>query len=76
MVDSNRKRRFLELIEQNQDIVHKICSLYARNADDRKDLSQDIICQFWKSYQSFRGDSKFTILILLFILGIIKAMSP
>ncbi|MFX0198546.1 MAG: RNA polymerase sigma factor [Candidatus Hodarchaeota archaeon] len=60
MVDSNRKRRFLELIEQNQDIVHKICSLYARNADDRKDLSQDIIFQLWKTYQSFRGDSKFT----------------
>ena len=55
-----RKNRFLELIEQNQDIVHKICSLYAVNIDDRKDLSQEIICQLWKSYQSFRGDSKFT----------------
>ena len=60
MVDMVRKSRFLELIEQNQDIVHKICSLYAGNRDDRKDLSQEIICQLWKSYQSFRGDSKFT----------------
>jgi RNA polymerase sigma-70 factor (ECF subfamily) len=60
MVDSNRKNRFLELIEQNQDILHKICSLYANNTDDRRDLSQEIVCQLWKSYQSFRGDSKFT----------------
>ena len=60
MIDMARKSRFLELIEQNQDIVHKICSLYAVNIDDRKDLSQEIICQLWKSYQSFRGDSKFT----------------
>ncbi len=55
-----RKSRFLELVEQNQDIVHKICGLYAVNTDDRKDLSQEIVCQLWKSYQSFRGDSKFT----------------
>ena len=54
------KNRFLEQIEQNQDIVHKICGLYAANRDDCKDLSQEIICQLWKSYQSFRGDSKFT----------------
>ncbi|MFB0554724.1 MAG: RNA polymerase sigma factor [Phycisphaerae bacterium] len=60
MVDIARKSRFLELIEQNQDIIHKICGLYARNTDDRRDLSQEIVCQLWKSYQSFRGDSKFT----------------
>ena len=60
MVDIARKNRFLELIEQNQDIVHKICGIYARNMDDRKDLNQEIVYQLWKSYQSFRGDSKFT----------------
>lgn len=60
MVYTNIKNRFLELVEQNQDIVHKICSLYAVNTDDSKDLSQEIIYQLWKSYQSFRGESKFT----------------
>jgi RNA polymerase sigma-70 factor (ECF subfamily) len=60
MVDMDRKNRFLELVEQNQDIVHKICGLYAVNVDDRKDLSQEIVYQLWKSYQSFRGDAKFT----------------
>jgi RNA polymerase sigma-70 factor (ECF subfamily) len=60
MVDKDKKSRFLEQVEQNQDIVHKICALYAMTADERKDLNQDIICQLWKSYLSFRGDSKFT----------------
>jgi len=60
MVDMAEKNRFLEQIEENQDIVHKICCLYANNTDDRKDLGQDIICQLWKSYKSFRGESKFT----------------
>ncbi len=60
MVDMVRKSRFLELVEQNQDIIHKICGLYAVNTDERRDLSQEIVCQLWKSYKSFRGDSKFT----------------
>jgi len=60
MSDTDGKNRFLELIEQNQDIVHKICRLYASNMHNRTDLSQDIICQLWRSYPSFRGDSKFT----------------
>jgi RNA polymerase sigma-70 factor (ECF subfamily) len=60
MVDMVKKSRFLELVEQNQDIVHKICGLYALNMDERKDLSQEIVCQLWKSYKSFKGDSKFT----------------
>jgi RNA polymerase sigma-70 factor (ECF subfamily) len=60
MVDMVKKSRFLELVEQNQDIVHKICGLYAVNTDERKDLSQEIVCQLWKSYKSFRGDSKFS----------------
>ena len=60
MVDMDKKSRFLELVEQNQDIVHKICHLYAWNVDDRKDLGQEIVCQLWKSYPSFRSDSTFT----------------
>ena len=48
------------MVEQNQDIIHKICSLYTVNNDDRKDLTQEIVCQLWKSYKSFKGDSKFT----------------
>jgi len=60
MVDMVRKSKFLELVEQNQDIIHKICGLYAVNNDDRKDLTQEIVYQLWKSYKSFKGDSKFT----------------
>lgn len=60
MVDIVRKSRFLELVEQNQDIIHKICGLYSVNTDDRKDLSQEIVYQLWRSYKSFKGDSKFS----------------
>jgi len=60
MIDSGKKNKFLQLIDENQHIIHKICSLYTVNEEDRKDLSQEIVYQLWKSYQSFKGDSKFT----------------
>lgn len=60
MADRMKKSGFLDLLEQNQDIIHKICGIYAAHEEDREDLSQEIVCQLWRSYPSFRGDSKFT----------------
>ena len=39
-------------------IIYKICKLYAAE-EDRDDLKQEIIYQLWKSYPSYRGESKF-----------------
>lgn len=51
---------FSKLIENNQGIIHKVCRSYTSNEDDAKDLFQEIILQLWKSYKSFKGNSKFT----------------
>lgn len=34
--------------------------MYMDNADDQQDLFQEIICQLWKSYESFRNESQFS----------------
>ena len=34
--------------------------MYCDNSEHRKDLFQDILIQLWKSYPTFRGDSKFS----------------
>lgn len=52
------QQEFVHLIAQHQGLVHKVCMLYARNEDDRKDLFQDIVLQLWKSFPSFKGDAK------------------
>jgi RNA polymerase sigma-70 factor (ECF subfamily) len=39
-------------------IIYKICKLYAEG-EDREDLKQEIIYQLWRSYPTYRGDSKF-----------------
>ena len=47
-------------LENNQNIVHKVCSLYTNNSDAHNDLFQEITIQLWKAYPKFRGESKFS----------------
>lgn len=53
-----KQERFLDLVHEHQGIVGRVCSLYARGADDRDDLYQEIVLQLWRAYPSFRGDAK------------------
>ncbi len=54
------EREFLEIIKNNQGIIHKVCNIYCDDQDDRDDLFQEIVAQLWKSYPSFRKESKFS----------------
>lgn len=51
---------FVTLLEENQNIVHKICRLYTNNRDQHNDLFQEITIQLWRAFPKFRGDSKFS----------------
>ena len=52
--------QFVEDINQNIRIIHKICNIYFTNPDDRQDAYQEIVYQLWKSYQGFKGDARFS----------------
>jgi RNA polymerase sigma-70 factor (ECF subfamily) len=54
------EKEFLEIVKKNQGIIHKVCSIYCDDEEDRNDLVQEILAQLWKSYPSFRNESKFT----------------
>ena len=54
------EKEFLHIITENQGIIHKVCSIYCDLEEDRRDLFQEILVQLWKSYPSFRSESKFT----------------
>ncbi|UOB18034.1 RNA polymerase sigma factor [Abyssalbus ytuae] len=51
---------FVNELEKNQNIVHKVCKIYTNDPDSHNDLFQEITIQLWKAYPKFRGDSKFT----------------
>ncbi len=54
------EKEFLQIITENQGIIHKVCSVYCDLEEDRRDLFQEILAQLWKSYPSFRNESKFS----------------
>jgi len=54
------EKEFLQIITENQGIIHKVCSIYCDLEEDRRDLFQEILVQLWKSFPSFRNESKFT----------------
>ena len=59
-MDSITEKSFVQQLQENQNLIHKICRLYTNGEDAHKDLFQEITIQLWKAYPKFRGDSKFT----------------
>jgi len=56
-VDPRLEKEFLEHLETNRKIIHKVCFIYCRNRSDINDMYQEIVLQLWKSYPSFKGKS-------------------
>lgn len=54
------EQSFVQQLQANQNIIHKICRLYAHGEDAHKDLFQEITIQLWKAFPKFRGESKFS----------------
>ncbi|NNE76819.1 MAG: sigma-70 family RNA polymerase sigma factor [Pricia sp.] len=54
------EHQFVTELTNNQNIVHKVCTLYTNNRDAHNDLFQEITIQLWKAYPKFRGESKFS----------------
>lgn len=47
-------------MKEHQGLIHKVCILYETDREARNDLFQEIVLQLWKSFPTFRGDSKIT----------------
>lgn len=52
------QERFLLLIETNKGIIYKVANAYCKDAEDRKDLVQEIIVQLWLSFESYNDHFK------------------
>lgn len=60
MSKKDLEHNFVVELEKNQNIVHKVCSLYTHDRESHNDLFQEITIQLWRAYPKFRGDSKLT----------------
>ncbi|MCM4152591.1 sigma-70 family RNA polymerase sigma factor [Arenibacter sp. N53] len=48
---------FLDALEQNQQKLLRICSVYAKDAEDTKDLFQEVLIHIWQSMPNFKSNS-------------------
>lgn len=55
-----KETAFLNRLEKHKGILYKVSKMYMDTADDQQDLFQEIICQLWNSYDSFRNESQFS----------------
>ncbi|WP_029904800.1 RNA polymerase sigma factor [Prevotella sp. 10(H)] len=52
--------QFLEMIRQNEGIIYKVTSFYTDAEHPIGDLYQEVVLNLWKSFPSFRGESKYS----------------
>jgi RNA polymerase sigma-70 factor, ECF subfamily len=55
---TSEEKRFINLINEHQGLIYKVCIMYEKDQDDRNDLFQEIVLQLWKSFSTFRGEAK------------------
>lgn len=53
-----KEEEFIRIIKEHEGVIFKITTMYTDNRDDQKDLYQDVVYQLWKSFESFRAESK------------------
>jgi RNA polymerase sigma-70 factor, ECF subfamily len=56
----NKENEFIRIIKRNEGVIFKITTIYTDNKEDQQDLYQDIVYQLWRSFDSFRNESKFS----------------
>ena len=54
---NKREQEFLTLVRENDARLRRICRVYARDPESRKDLYQEIMFQLWRSLPTFTGAS-------------------
>ena len=52
------KTEFVRVIQENEGLIYKISKLYTDRREDEQDLYQETVYQLWKSFDSFRNESK------------------
>jgi len=46
---------FLSVLDSHKGILYKVATSYCSDAEDRKDLVQEIVIQLWKSFDSYNS---------------------
>ena len=56
-MNKDHEKIFLNALEEHQYKLLRICSVYAKDEADVKDLLQEVLVNIWKAMPSFKGNS-------------------
>ena len=59
-MNEDLKNKFLQDLNQYSGIIHRVCNGYFEDPDERQDVFQEIVYELWRSYESFKGEEKFS----------------
>lgn len=54
------EERFLGLLEEHRRILWKVARAWCRDAEERRDLEQEIVVQLWRSFARYDSRFKFS----------------
>ncbi|WP_280744694.1 MULTISPECIES: sigma-70 family RNA polymerase sigma factor [unclassified Parabacteroides] len=54
------KEAFLQMVQENERLIYKVCSFYVSEEYPMADLYQDVICNLWTGFPKFRSESSFS----------------
>lgn len=49
---------FIELVEQHEAAIGRVCRSFCSVAEDREDLRQEILLNLWRGWKAYRSDHK------------------
>lgn len=73
MTTNTGNERFVQLLEQHKRILYKVASAYCADAEDRRDLAQEIVIQLWRAFP--RYDDRFKFSTWMYRIGMNVAIS-
>ena len=81
MNDPQLEKAFIELVQQNERLIYKVCSFYVSDEFPMTDLYQEVIYNLWRSFPKFRNESSlstwmYRIALNTCISGIRKELKP
>lgn len=60
MNNAVEEQRFVALLEEHRRILWKVASSFCRDAEDRRDVEQEIVVQLWRAFPRYDPRFKFS----------------
>ena len=50
--------QFAQMVAQHKSTIYTVCFMFSKHKEEVDDLFQEVLCNLWRGYGSFRGESE------------------